>query len=113
MSFSGKLRTSLVCAAFTLPAFSAQHQQPAYTFQEAQTLLKTYCAGCHQGKSAVGGFQWTRLTMETLRDEPRVWTRALSRVRESEMPPKGAPSPDQKQRERFVAWADGSLRTMA
>ncbi|MBI4908415.1 MAG: DUF1592 domain-containing protein [Acidobacteria bacterium] len=41
------------------------------------------------------------------------WARMMVRVRDSEMPPKGAPALSAKARESFVNWVDTTLRTAA
>ena len=45
--------------------------------------------------------------------DPATWNKVLVRVRNGEMPPKGAPAPGPEQREAFVAWLDAALRTTA
>ena len=73
-----------------------------------------YCAACHQGKSPAGGLNLTTLVASKApADDPRTWDKILSRVRNSEMPPKGLPGPGFDAREKFIAWIDGSLKTAA
>jgi hypothetical protein len=52
-------------------------------------------------------------TAETLSTHPEHWTTVINRVKNGEMPPKGAPAPTLDQREAFVDWAEASLRTAA
>src|SRR5262245_49209238 len=86
----------------------------AYTFDDAQILLKTYCQSCHQGKSPAGGFDLARVAAQsTLHDRPEAWNKLLARVRNGEMPPKGLPAPAVDQRESFTTWVRNSLRTEA
>jgi hypothetical protein len=40
---------------------SAAAQPDSYAFPDAQRFLKTYCAGCHQGKSPLAGFNTATL----------------------------------------------------
>lgn len=85
-----------------------------YTFTDAQALLKKNCLVCHMGKSAVGGFDVSRLTaQDSLRKESVLWRRALNRVRDNEMPPMSAPQPKPEARERFVNFVDHQMRTAA
>ncbi|MGH9660368.1 MAG: DUF1592 domain-containing protein, partial [Bryobacteraceae bacterium] len=82
-----------------------------FSFDAAQSLLKTYCAKCHQGKNAQARFDVAKLAAtKSLSADARPWTRLLARVRDGEMPPQGAPAPDAMLRERFVAWIDTTLR---
>jgi len=46
-------------------------------------------------------------------DDPSTWGRILTRVRNSEMPPKGLPAPSLDERDKFIAWIDGALKTAA
>ena len=88
-----------------VPAASA-----AYTLEDSQTFLKTYCAGCHSGNKPAGGFNASDLTPPaSLNTQAERWTRVLSRVRINEMPPRGSPAPDLALRENFTKWIDETL----
>src|SRR5437899_1872153 len=88
-------------------------QQPGYSFESAQDFLSAYCKTCHQGKSPAGGFDVRQVsTPASLADERR-WTSLSSRVRLSEMPPKGSPAPDLDLREEFIHWVGAALRSQA
>ncbi len=78
---------------------------------ETKTLVGHYCATCHQGKSPAGGLNLT--TLKTPADDPVSWGRVLTRVRNSEMPPKGLPAPTIDERDHLVAWIDGALKSAA
>ncbi|MBI3210074.1 MAG: DUF1592 domain-containing protein [Candidatus Solibacter usitatus] len=94
-------------------AFSASAQEPT-SFSATQRVLKTYCAGCHQGRKPMGGFQAAPLlAANSVVELPVKWSRVLARVRDSEMPPKGAPALPAKEREQFVAWVDTALHQAA
>lgn len=94
-------------------AASAAAQQGTYSFEKAQEFLGTYCKTCHQGKSPAGGFDVQRVsTPESLADHQK-WTALNSRVRQGEMPPKGAPAPDLSKREEFHQWVNTALRAQA
>jgi hypothetical protein len=95
---------------FTVMALCAHAQQ---TFPQAQAFLKTYCAGCHQSKTAVGGFDVSQMNEASLHERPKLWARALARVREHEMPPINAPKPSLDARESFTTFLDTALRTAA
>jgi mono/diheme cytochrome c family protein len=102
-----------VAAAFSLLLLAASGAG-APSFPEVQALLKTYCVQCHQGKAPAAKLNLSRFrTIESVRDQPRVWNRMLVRVRNGEMPPQGKPAPAMKQREAFVAWVESTLRTAA
>jgi hypothetical protein len=86
----------------------------AYDFPRAQKTLSTYCAGCHAGAKPSGGFRVDKLLRpDSVDTETRGWNRMLARVRDAEMPPRGAHELPAKEREEFVGWVDGALRTAA
>ncbi|MBI4908142.1 MAG: DUF1588 domain-containing protein [Acidobacteria bacterium] len=81
------------------------------TFAATQQFLTSNCAKCHSGKTAAGGFVLNRLTTaDTLQTAPVKWTRAALRVRNGEMPPKGAGALTVDEREQFAQWVDRSVR---
>jgi hypothetical protein len=106
---------SLLSSAWLLAPLVAAHAAPAnYSFENAQSLLKTYCQSCHQGKAPAGGFDLQQVgNSGTFQTEAQRWTRLSRRVRNGEMPPSGAPAPDLDLRERFTQWVDDNLRTAA
>src|SRR5262245_44419439 len=82
-----------------------------YSFDQSQIFLNTYCRNCHQGKSAGGGFDIQRVhSSASLQSDPQKWISLNKRVRNGEMPPKGAPAPGIDEREQFTGWVDSSLR---
>ncbi len=113
MSFftTRQLRPLILLAACSLASAGPQGE---YTFDDAQAFVGTYCKSCHNGKSAVGGFNLERVaSAASLRTEAQKWIRANARVRNGEMPPKGSPAPPLDQRERFTGWAENALRAEA
>jgi mono/diheme cytochrome c family protein len=94
-------------------ALRAQTSNPAYTFDNAQQFLKSYCLNCHGGKAGVSGLISSVSTYETLQKSPATWETILTRVRNVEMPPKGAPTPDIESRESFTNWIRQALITEA
>src|SRR5882724_7042595 len=67
------------------------------------SFLNTYCASCHQGVKPTGGFAVAHV------DEGSHWNRVALRVRNMEMPPKGAPAPPLDVRERFLTNVETAL----
>jgi mono/diheme cytochrome c family protein len=101
------------CAAtlLTLPLALAA-QSARYSFSDAQTFLKTHCQACHQGTAAAAGFDIKEIASPaTLRSATARWNMLALRVRNGEMPPKGAPVPPADQRAQFVDWITSSVRT--
>jgi mono/diheme cytochrome c family protein len=82
-----------------------------YSSEDGQKFIKTYCYACHIGKSPAGGFDATALSKPaSFREKPDAWNAFLARVRNGEMPPKGAPAPSLEKRDAAVNWAHESLR---
>ena len=89
-------------------------QDTAFSFEDAQGFLKTYCAACHQGKTAIAGFNLAQFsTAESFHERGPKWNSILNRVRNNEMPPRGKPAPAMAQREAFTTWVMASLKTEA
>jgi hypothetical protein len=82
-------------------------------FDDGQAFLKSYCASCHSAKGAAGFGVGQVATPASLREQGDRWTRIAMRVRNSEMPPRGAPGPDLDQREAFLHYVDGALHAEA
>jgi hypothetical protein len=82
-----------------------------YSFDAGQAYLKKYCGACHTGKSAVGGFHLDRVADEdSLLSQTSKWTSLVNRIRNFEMPPKGAPAASLDENERFSRWAENAIR---
>jgi hypothetical protein len=82
------------------------------SFHNTQTFLRTYCQNCHQAKSPTGGFRLEQIsTPASLQTEARRWAALSTRVRNREMPPKGAPAPTMDQVEQFTAWVETNVRS--
>jgi hypothetical protein len=93
---------------------SGQHAPASYSFSDSQDFVKKYCVACHTGKSPAGGFPMSRVgTAGTLSKNPDAWNTVVMRVKNGEMPPKGAPAPVLDTREAFTKWVEDSLRTEA
>lgn len=106
------MRFQALFLAFGLTLIGAPAKE--LTFAQAQGFLKTYCIACHQGPKPSAGFNVAQLnTMQTLMEDPRKWNRMLTRVRDNEMPPKGAPAPPLEKREAFVGYVEATMKTAA
>ncbi len=100
--------------AFCLMGGVCLAASPDQDFMQAQAMLNKYCLACHQPKGAAGGFRVETISQpESLRSESRRWLALGNRLREFEMPPRGAPAPSLEEREHFLSWMDGALRREA
>ena len=85
-----------------------------HTFDNAQQFLKTNCQACHQGSSPAGKFHIQQLAAgSSIAAEAERWNKLAIRVRNGEMPPKGAPAPPVDQREQFTNFVAASVRAAA
>jgi hypothetical protein len=82
--------------------------------EETAQFLRQYCVACHQGKSAAGGILVTDLfeagSYGVLAPK---WNAVVNRVRNFEMPPRGAPQPGLEEMTAFVARTQESLKSAA
>ncbi len=102
----------LALIAATAACYGAEG--PGYSFENAQSFLKTYCQACHGGAASSGGFRLDRVsTAASLQSEGQKWTRLITRVHNGEMPPQGAPAPSVDARVQFTQWAGEALRAEA
>jgi hypothetical protein len=92
----------------------AQSSDASYSFSDSQLFMKKYCVSCHVGKAPAGGFPMSRVgTPATLGKDPDAWKTVVTRVRNGEMPPRGAPAPTLDAREVFATWVQDSVRAEA
>jgi mono/diheme cytochrome c family protein len=100
------MRLTIFIGLLSLPLFGS--------FDSGQAFLQKYCRACHTGQTAAGGFRLDRVAAPTsLTEEPGQWGAIVRRVRNAEMPPKGAPAPSLDESEAFVSWAGKALREAA
>lgn len=104
----------LGCAAFLFSALIATNPASAQSFTAGQQFLKEYCAACHVGKTPAGGFSVVTLNAPgSFRHSPDLWTAAVKRVQNGEMPPKAVPAPNLNRREDFLSYVESGLRAEA
>lgn len=86
----------------------------AGTFQDVKASLTAYCAACHKGKAAVAGFNVDKYaTPQAVTADADRWGRALTRVRNHEMPPRNGKPMPLEARERMASWIDTTLHEAA
>ncbi len=89
-----------------IPLLLATQFLSADSFDNARPFLKQYCQACHSGAKPAAG-----LSVETV--PAAAWNRIATRVRNSEMPPRGAAAPLLNEREAFLRNIDEALHTEA
>jgi hypothetical protein len=80
----------------------------ADSLEDNRPFLKQYCQMCHSGKSPAAG-----LDIESLTAPSDAWSRMAARVRNNEMPPRGARAPAPNERETFVRNVEETLHANA
>ena len=80
-----------------------------------QTLVKTYCTGCHNSKlpKPAAGLALDTLIAQAPAEHPEIWEKAIRKLRGRLMPPPGSMQPDQKDVDGLVAWLENDLDTHA
>ena len=95
-------------------AATALAQEAGSDFSKGQEFLQKYCAACHTGKAAVGGFQLDKVrTTSSFASETHSWIRLRTRIENAEMPPKNALAPSLDAREFFAKWVNAELKREA
>jgi len=76
-------------------------------------VLDQYCAKCHGPLKTKGGINFAPFTnsVSVYRD-PVLWRKAVTKLRENEMPPEGKPQPTPEQRTNLVQWIDARLKDL-
>ncbi len=68
-----------------------------------EQFLETHCLECHQGSEAEGKLDLQGLSRDiTGRAIEERWVRIYDRIKEGEMPPKGAPHPAAEEKAAFL-----------
>ena len=84
------------------------------SFESAQQFLTMHCQKCHQDKAGAGGFKLQRIaSKDSLHADGEKWKSLAMRVKNGEMPPRGAPAPTLDERESFTQWVESSVRAEA
>lgn len=97
-----------VCALWRMEAVSVganpAERAGAGRVAAPRAFIETYCVSCHDSATKKGGLDLTRLGADYgERATFAMWVRVHDRVKEAEMPPKGAPQPAEAEREAFTS----------
>lgn len=82
---------------------------PAGGTDQYRAMLTTYCMGCHNSRTKIGGLALDGLNLQSAADDGYIWEKALRKLRGRLMPPPGMPQPPQKDIDSFVAWMEKTL----
>src|SRR3954462_6481541 len=102
-----------VSVVLILIAAPALVQTRAAVQNPQQSMLDTYCTGCHNSRANVGGLALDGLNLDSAADNAEIWEKALRKLRGHLMPPPGSPQPAQPDVDAFVGWMENTLDTQA
>jgi hypothetical protein len=74
-----------------------------------RATLDRYCLGCHNDRLRTGGLSLVALDPAAVGGHADVWERVVRKLRTHEMPPAGAPRPDEATYASVVAALEGAL----
>ena len=74
-----------------------------------QTLIKTYCVGCHNTKVSTAGIALDKLDFTDIPGKANLLEKVLRKVSSGQMPPPGMPHPDTATAQGFQKWLESSL----
>jgi hypothetical protein len=90
----------LLAALLLLPAAA----QPTFR-RDVQPVLQRYCRPCHSARPAAGNLNLDPFTTPAaVLANQDVWDRIARRIRNGEMPPKGAPAPPAARKTALLDW---------
>ena len=73
-----------------VPAPRAAQNAPAN-----QTLVETYCVGCHNGRTRTADLDLASLDIGNAPARAEIWEKVVRKLRTGAMPPAGMPRPDE------------------
>ena len=103
MDSMSRLPVSLLFLSIVLSA--AQAPPPA----ARPTVVKKYCAGCHNAKMKSGGLVLDAIAADSVAQHPAEWEKVVRRLRARQMPPSGLPRPDERTYAALVSALETSL----
>ena len=78
--------------------------------KSVQPFLATSCYGCHNEKLKTADVNLEGLkTAKSLADDPELWEKVITKLRDGTMPPKGLPRPKQADVEAVTKWIGEEL----
>lgn len=107
----------LVLSSIVVPTTAQAPQTPdatrAFT-QAVQPFLKTYCTSCHGGSRPAAQLDLTQYaSVDSVVQDFSRWNRVLGRLSATEMPPRQAPQPPDRDRQRVIDWIQSTWASEA
>jgi mono/diheme cytochrome c family protein len=103
--------TALAGLALTAaPEVSPAPQTPAASSTaDTSTVIKQYCASCHNDQMQTGGFSLSRLDPAKVQENPAAWEKVVRKLRTGTMPPSGSARPTPAAYDLTASWLESEL----
>ncbi len=88
---------------------AAQAQSNTEPVHEYRALVNRYCATCHNERLRTADLLLDQANVEQAGEDAAVWERAVRKLRARQMPPSGAPRPDQETLDGFITYLETGL----
>ena len=95
------------------PVASAARPGTAGPGAPSRALVDTYCVGCHNTRTKVGGLALDTVDLSRPAEHAEVWEKAIRKLRGGLMPPPGEPRRTAERLEVFVGFLEESLDAAA
>ncbi|HUQ52219.1 MAG TPA: DUF1592 domain-containing protein, partial [Gammaproteobacteria bacterium] len=89
-----------------------RHDAPA-TAAEQWPLFAQYCSDCHNADDFTAEIAFERLSPEAIPHEPEIFEAVVRKLRGAQMPPPGAPQPDNATRRAWITSLESTLDAAA
>ncbi|MCH8267140.1 MAG: DUF1587 domain-containing protein, partial [Acidobacteria bacterium] len=94
-------------------SLQASSQQPASPVappaSPQRALLNRYCVTCHNEKLKTADLMLDQMDVENVSEGAEVWEKVVRKLRTGQMPPAGAPRPDEAAYDSFAAYLETEL----
>ena len=104
---------ALIASLVFLPVRALGQTPAAAAADPHQTMVKTYCVGCHSARLKTGGLVLEGLSTQQVASDAATWEKVLKKLRGRLMPPPGLPQPTQQDIDSFTAYMEDALDKQA
>jgi len=100
-------------AALGAGTFWVARHDAAPSAAEQWPLFAQYCSDCHNRDDFTAEIAFDRMSAESIAHEPEIFEGVVRKLRGAQMPPPGAPQPDNATRRAWIAGLEGTLDAAA
>ena len=114
MSRSAVIGTGVAAvAAVSTATFWLAGHDAAPSAADQWPLFAQYCSDCHNRDDLTADIAFDRMSAESIAHEPEVFEAVVRKLRGAQMPPPGAPQPDNATRRSWIAGLENTLDATA